>query len=135
MRSLRTGLIALWAMLALSAGVTGLLLVQFYRQSANFQVARAEDSLVRVCHDVADRYAFYVVGWHRGDAQADERIKHDLQTAVGVALARAAGIEGGIWQSGKGSLAYAFPTYEGTGPKTDVPVAELATIERVNLDA
>ena len=27
---------------------------------------------------------------------------------------------------GKGSLAYAFPTYEGTGPKTDVPAAEMA---------
>ena len=40
MRSLRTRLIALWAMLAASALVTGFLLLQFYRQSANVQVAR-----------------------------------------------------------------------------------------------
>ena len=52
-----------------------------------------------------------------------------------VALSRSAGVEGGIWQSANGSLAYAFPTYEGTGPKTDVPPAELPTIQRANLDA
>ena len=50
-------------------------------------------------------------------------------------LSRAAGVEGGIWQSANGPLAYAFPTYEGTGPKTDLPAAELSTIRRANLDA
>ena len=44
-------------------------------------------------------------------------------------------MEGGIWQAAQGSLAYAFPTYEGTGPKTDLPQAELATIRQVNADA
>ncbi len=135
MRSLQARLIALWAMLALSALVTGFLLLQFYRQSANVQVARAEDTLVRACHDIGDRYAFYVSGWRSGEAQVDERLKDGLQGVVRAALARAAGIEGGIWQSANGSLAYAFPTYEGTGPKTDVPAAELSTIARVNLDA
>ena len=135
MRSLQARLIALWATLALSALVTGFLLLQFYRQSANVQVARAEDTLVRACHDIGDRYAFYVSGWRSGEAQVDERLKNELQGVVRAALSRVAGIEGGIWQSANGSLAYAFPTYEGTGPKTDVPAAELSTIARVNLDA
>jgi len=43
-------------------------------------------------------------------------------------------VEGGIWRASEGSIAYAFPTYEGTGPKTDVPAAELATIKQVNAD-
>ncbi|MGH6823547.1 MAG: sensor histidine kinase, partial [Methylocella sp.] len=38
------------------------------------------------------------------------------------------GIEGGIWQTDQGSLAYAFPTYEGTGAKTDLPAAEEPSI-------
>jgi signal transduction histidine kinase len=54
---------------------------------------------------------------------------------VQAALAPANGIEGGIWQGGVGSLAYAFPSYEGTGPKTDVPAAEAATISEVNAQA
>jgi signal transduction histidine kinase len=37
-------------------------------------------------------------------------------------------VEGGIWQKGEGSLAYAFPTYEGTGQKTDLPQAEQPSI-------
>ena len=54
---------------------------------------------------------------------------------MAAALARAVGVEGGIWQSQAGALAYAFPTYEGTGPKTDLPEAERSAIEEVNADA
>jgi signal transduction histidine kinase len=135
MLSLRGRLIALWVMLVASALVTAFLLLQFYRQSANVQVAQAEDSIVRACRAIGDRYAFYVSGSRTRDTEIDERLKNDLQDVVRVALSRATGVEGGIWQSANGSLAYAFPTYEGTGPKTDVPPAELATIRRVNLEA
>jgi len=121
-------------MLAVSALVTGFLLWQFYRQSANVQLSQAESAVVRACRDIGDRYAFYVSGWSR-DAIIDERLKSDLQDVVKTALGRAEGVEGGIWSSAGGSLTYAFPTYEGTGPKTDVPPAELPTIERINNDA
>jgi hypothetical protein len=135
MLSLRTRLIALWAMLAASAFVTGFLLLQFYRQSANVQVGQAEDTVIRACRDIGDRYAFFVSGWHGSDANIDDRLKGELYDVVRAALSRAAGVEGGIWQSANGPLAYAFPTYEGTGPKTDLPAAELSTIRRANLDA
>lgn len=45
------------------------------------------------------------------------------------------GIEGGIWQAKVGSLAYAFPTYEGARPKTDLPQAEIPRIRAVNATA
>ena len=45
------------------------------------------------------------------------------------------GVEGGVWRENQGSIAYAFPTYEGTGPKTDLPAAELETIRQINADA
>src|SRR5207253_7462353 len=79
MRSLRTRLIALWALLAASALVTGFLLLQFYRQSANVQVAQAEAAAVRACRDIGDRYAFYVSGWRGQDVEIDERLKDELQ--------------------------------------------------------
>jgi signal transduction histidine kinase len=135
MRSLRTRLIALWAMLVASALVTGFLLLQFYRQSANVQVGQAEDSVIRACRDIGDRYAFFVSGWRGSDADIDDRLKGELNNVVRAALGRAAGVEGGIWQSTNGPLAYAFPTYEGTGPKTDLPAAELPAIRQANLDA
>ena len=51
---------------------------------------------------------------------------------VSLALAHQDGVEGGVWQTDAGSLAYAYPTYEGTGPKTDLPAAEREQIQAVN---
>jgi hypothetical protein len=55
-RSLRSRLLALWLMLAASGVVTGLLLVEFYRQSTNALVGRAEEAVARSCRELADRY-------------------------------------------------------------------------------
>jgi len=136
MRSLRTRLLALWVMLAVSGTVTGLLLLEFYRKSANAQVGRAVDLVARACRELDDRYASFLIGWHGAKANGiDDTLKQGLIMLVQASLAHAAGVEGGLWQASRGSLAYAFPTYEGTGPKTDVPEAEVATIGRVNADA
>lgn len=54
---------------------------------------------------------------------------------VQTALSNAVGVEGGIWQADAESLAHAFPSYEGTGPKTDLPAAEENTIREVNAEA
>jgi signal transduction histidine kinase len=128
--------LALWAMIAVSGTVTGLLLLELYRQSANAQVGRAVDAATQACRELDDRYAFFLTGWHGAKANGlDDALIQELTKVVQTSLARAPGVEGGLWQSSHGSLAYAFPTYEGTGPKTDVPEAELTTIRRVNADA
>lgn len=133
MRSLRSRLLALWLMLALSGTITGLLLVEFYRQSTSAQVGRAEETVARSCRELADGYQVFVIAW--GGGRIDDALKDRLVSLVHKALGRSPGVEGGIWQTEAGSLAYAFPTYEGTGPKTDLPVTELPTIRRVNADA
>ena len=58
MRSLQIRLLTLWLLLAISAGVTGYLLLRFYQQSASTQVIREEDAVTRACRDIGDRYAF-----------------------------------------------------------------------------
>ncbi len=58
-----------------------------------------------------------------------------LATAVNQALTGQNGVEGGVWQADAGPLAYAFPTYPGTGPKTDLPAAERDHIQAVNEEA
>ncbi|GJD48915.1 Adaptive-response sensory-kinase SasA [Methylobacterium crusticola] len=136
MRSLRGRLLALWLLLLASAAATGLLLVVFYRQSAAQQVAQTEAAAGRACRDIAERYAFLTAGWGGPAGGAvDAGLRRDLDAVVQVALRHAAGIEGGIWQAAAGSLAYAFPTYEGSGPKTDLPAAEIAAIAQANAEA
>lgn len=121
MQSLRGWLLILWLMLVVSAAVTGYLLIGSFRQSAAAQVGRAQELVARSCRDIADRYAFATAGWDGPpSSQIDEELRQQLIVVVATALARAVGVEGGVWQSQAGPLAYAFPTYEGTGPKTDL---------------
>ncbi len=116
--------------------VVSILLIQLYRQSTEAQVGRAEAVIGHACDLIRDRYAYYASGW-AGPAPGapDARLRTDLATAVGLALAHQYGVEGGIWQADVRSLAYAYPTYEGTGPKTDLPAAEHDQIQAINRQA
>ncbi len=136
MHSLRLRLLGFWTLSLVASVVVGALLVQLYRQSTQAQVSRAEAVAARSCDLIRERYRFYAAGWSIAThALADEPLHHDLATAVGLALAHQDGVEGGIWQTTAGPLAYAFPTYEGTGPKTDLPAAERDQIAAINQQA
>ena len=136
MRSLKARLVGLWCLSLLSGLVLAVLLVGLYRQSSEAQVGRSQAVLARACDLIRDRYGFYVAGWGGpDDAAADPALRRDLVAAVSLALLRQDGVEGGIWVPGTGSLAYAYPTYEGSGAKTDLPAAEAEQIAAVNTAA
>ncbi len=120
-------------MLVVSGAATAYLLIQSFQQTANARVARSEELVARACRDIADRYQVSSSDW--AGSPIDDRLKQELTKLVQSALSADNGVEGGIWQAESGPLAYAFPTYEGTGPKTDVPAAELNTIRKVNAQA
>jgi len=50
------------------------------------------------------------------------------QAVLDLALRDRPGMEGGFWRADAGVVAYAFPTYDGTGIKRDPPSAELERI-------
>lgn len=136
MHSLRFRLLVLWALSFAASVAVGVLLVQFYRQSTAAQVQRAEAVVARACDMIRDRYNAYVAGGGEPESpRPGTGSETSLNTVGSVALARELGVEGGVWQIGRGSLAYAFPSYEGSGPKTDVPAAELDRIRSVNQEA
>ncbi|MGX7705636.1 sensor histidine kinase [Methylobacterium sp. Gmos1] len=135
LHSLRAHLLALWFLLLASAAATAYLLFEFYTQSAAVQVAQAEVQVARACREIGDRFAFFGADWSGSVAQVDETLARQLTDVVVTALAPHPGVEGGIWTAAGGSAAYAFPTYEGTGPKTDLPSAEIDAIRRVNAEA
>jgi signal transduction histidine kinase len=132
-RSLRGRLIVLLLLLIAAAIAAGALMVGLFRQSATAQVGQAEAEIGRACDAIAGAYRFYSAGW-KGPAPGltDEALRRDLAAVVQTALRNRAGVEGGIWQANAGSLAYAFPTYPGSGPKTDLPQAELPRIQGIN---
>lgn len=135
-RSLRGRLIVLWIISLTTALAAGTVLLQLYWQSSIDQVARADAIAAQACDEIGDRYRFYVSGWSRPPTDLrDAALQQGLRVVATIALVRFPGVEGGVWQRDTGSLAYAFPTYDGTGPKTDLPAAELDSIRAVNADA
>jgi signal transduction histidine kinase len=134
--SLRGRLILLWIMVVAASLTAGLLMVGLYRQTTTAQIGRAEAVIARSCDAIARSYHFYMTSWP-GPAPAldNPSLRQGLTTVVQVALRDQSGIEGGIWQLESGPLAYAFPTYGGSGTKTDIPDAELTNIRRVNASA
>ncbi len=136
MRSLRFRLFVLWVLSLVASIAVGAVLVQFFHESTTAQVQRAEAVVARACDMIRDRYAFYTANWSGSAATSDmAQFRSGLAAVVSAALAHELGVEGGVWQAGAGSLAYAFPTYEGTGRKTDLPAAESDRIREVNQQA
>lgn len=131
--SARGQLLILWLLLAISAAATAYLFWQFYSQTAARQVDEGQELAARACGEITDRYSFYTTGWTASLPRPDiKALRPDLTAVVSTALSQFAGVEGGIWSSDEGSLAYAFPTYEGSGQKLDIAANELATIQSVN---
>lgn len=134
--SLRSRLLGVWALSLLACIAVGVLLVQLYQQSTAARVGRADAVIARACDLIRDRYDLSAAGWSgAAPSLSDKTLRSDLATAVALALGRQSGVEGGIWQAEAGPVAYAFPTYPGTGPKTDLPAAERDHIEAANLAA
>jgi signal transduction histidine kinase len=133
-RSLRGRLVILLILLIAAAIAAGTLMVGLFHQSATAQIGQANAEIGRACDAIAGAYRFYATGWHGpGPGLDDPNLRRDLTAVVQTALRNRADVEGGIWQANADSLAYAFPTYQGLGPKTDVPEAELPRIRAINL--
>ncbi len=113
--SLRARLLALWFLLLASAAATAYLMFGFYSQSTAVQVAQAEVAVNRACREIIDRYAALARRSEGGIARAR------LGPTVAAALDLYPGIEGGVWSAVEGPVAYAYPTYEGTGRRPTCP--------------
>jgi signal transduction histidine kinase len=135
-RSLLGRLLLLLLLLVVASIAAGALMWSLFRQSATAQTKQAQAEIGRACDGIGSAYRFYTAGWHgRAASTSDASFRSDLGAVVQTALRDRAGVEGGIWQDPVGSLAYAFPTYQGSGPKTDFPEAERGYIQAVNRTA
>ena len=82
-------------------------MVGLFHQSATARVGQANAELERACDAISEAYRFYSTGWHGAEASEDSSFRGGLTTVVQSALRQRVGVEGGIWQRNRGSLAYA----------------------------
>lgn len=119
MKSLRGQLAFFWLLLFAVFVTLAVVMVTLYRSSAGAQVAAGTQSAEQSCRAIAQRYAKSVPDPAPVKPQLDL-----LQVLLQLVLIEAPHVEGGIWHGTDGLVAYAYPTYEGSGVKRDVPAAE-----------
>ena len=111
----------LWLAIAAVSLVLAALLLVLIRQGAGPQITRATHQAAVSCEALR-------AGGERVAQAAPDSFASTAQAILDLALRDQAGTEGGFWRSGAGVVAYAFPTYDGTGIKRDPPSAELERI-------
>ncbi len=130
--SLRLALAGLWALILVLCLALGILMHELFQQGVGAQLARGADRRETAAAEVARRYDRYRATFEKEPLPVgDPQVREDLQALLGVALAGYPKVEGGFWHDPGGSLAYAFPTHEGSVPKRDLPPTELPQIRQV----
>jgi len=110
------------------------LAVALVRQSESARVADAATHLAQAASQMAERYDYLRRSFTEGRTRlpldgGDDLFLHSL---TATALSGLPGVEGGFYRASDQRLVgYAYPTYRGSGPKTDIPAAERPTIEQV----
>lgn len=124
---LKRDLLWLWTAIAAMVVVLVWLLLQLGRQGADWQISTARSRAAVLCQIMRAGGERIDVNAGGGDATA--------RAVVDMALREDAGVEGGLWDRGRGVFAYAFPTYDGSGVKTDAPAAELPRLAALSEQA
>ena len=126
MRSLRSQLVFFWMFLFAVSAALALLMVSIHRDSTGAQVSAGRAVTEEACRAITVRYARSVPSPEAAQPRPDL-----LQVLLQLVLLEKPHVEGGVWQASAGMLAYAYPTYEGSGVKRDVPVTEQPLIVQV----
>ncbi|WP_246483593.1 sensor histidine kinase [Paenacidovorax monticola] len=108
--------------------VLGWLLLILSRQSAGPQIAHARQLTSTSCQALQAGAAHARQQLLSANDDSHPMASAAAQAVLDLALRDQPGMEGGFWRADAGVVAYAFPTYDGTGIKRDPPSAELERI-------
>lgn len=122
-RSLLRQLLLIWVVIVAACLGVATMLYGLYRQTEGVRLEDARQQLSGQCMRIVQRYAGASEAARSGDNGAGL-----AAVVVQLVLADAPGVEGGVWNVDKGFIAYAYPTYDGSDHKTDIPAAEWITI-------
>ncbi len=140
--TIKRDLVILWAFIALIALVLAFLLLQLSRQGAASQISQATGQAAVSCTAMSAGLA-HALSTHPSSppspslsvpstpqaSNADGLPARSLmQAVIDLSLRDQAGVEGGFWHPQQDVVAYAFPTYDGSGIKRDPPGAEMERI-------
>ncbi|QJP69555.1 sensor histidine kinase [Burkholderia glumae] len=127
-----TQIVALWILVAVLCSLLTAAVWLMLSSALGERVALGTQQASAACATVASRYDLSM-------QRANEANVDLMHAVLDLVLSRSEGIEGGFWLRGSaaaagGFQAYAFPTYDGSGVKRDIPEAETPLILRALAD-
>src|SRR5439155_26377895 len=130
--SLRAPLIFLWLLIVVGCVALASLLLSIFRLGVGAQADRVRAQVENAAALSAQRFEAYRKSFAQppGSFATDEH-RRELTLILQLVLADFKEVEGGFWSARDAFLAYAYPTYGGGAPKTDVPEAEAGRIADV----
>lgn len=117
---MRKRLIWFWWLCVITCASLAAIMVGLYQQTSDVQIEQGHARVEAAGAAIAQAW----VSPRRVQARRLEKVLSDILKGYG-------GVEGGIWQPAGGFVAYAFPSYVGTGIKQDIPVTEANRIARL----
>ncbi len=133
-RSVKRRIQALGILVGLTLVSAAFLGLQIFTMTESARMAEATTQLNLAMERMARHYELAERSRAPSDLESAPLIE-DARTLRAIALESLAdlrGLEGGFYASSSGRLhGYAFPTYSGSGPKTDIPEAERPVISRL----
>ena len=129
--SFASQLVVFWLLVAVMCAL--LIGVVWFMAQGNLerQISVARQQTLAGCEAVASRYDFSIERSTGAQGAPNTDLMHAI---LDVVLAQMPGLEGGFWRPADNARgifdAYAFPTYEGSGIKRDIPEAETPLILR-----
>src|SRR5580658_3148316 len=127
--SLRTPLVGLWLLIVVICLALAVLMVGLFQLGVGAEIRSVQAGVSNAGEAIQQRFDVYLASYNPPPKDfADEQRRRELQLIVQLVLEDYKGVEGGFWSDHGGSVAYAYPTYEGETPKKDVPAAETGRI-------
>src|SRR5438034_3476059 len=108
------------------------LLMSIFRLGISAQIGHVQTQVESAAALTAQRFNAYEASFPQTPSSfATDEHRRELTLILQLVLADFKEVEGGLWSARDGFLAYAYPTYGGGAPKTDVPEAEAGRIADV----
>ena len=127
-KTIKRDLLVLWISIAAVSVLLTWLMLQLSRQGAAAQIDDAKQQAAISCETIRIGAGRTRTATSAANSVGGMLSPSAAQAVIDLALRDQSGVEGGFWRADQGVVAYAFPTYDGSGIKRDPPAAELERI-------
>ena len=126
--SLHSAFVGIWLFIVASCVALAVLMQGLYHLGTDARADTVAARVDRAAIALRTRFGLYAKSYPTAPDFSDEQRRRELGLILQIVLEEYEDVEGGFYAPQAGFLAYAFPSYEGSGTKQDVPAAESARI-------